>query len=246
MFSEQELDARIKAANDAFVTGDEIPNAPQDPNAKPSETRKIGSGEEPWIPVDLYQRDETRRIENAKKKFPNGSSKLVKATVAAIIDGDGVPMAGLAYARKRAEDDSESLMKRGEKQRANIVIQQYMQEKFLPAVEAVIEYTSPDELLNSKEALDILDKMALGLGSMSGYTASYVRQAYGNQLGQKEGASDPAVRDAVRKIVMLSNNDEISTAIGMAKKMKRQIDEGEHIASDDDYALIGRVVAYAN
>ena len=234
MFSEQELDARIKAANDAFVTGDEIPNAPQDPNAKPSETRKIGSGEEPWVPVDLYQRDETRRIENAKKKFPKGSSKLVKATVAAIIDGDGVPMAGLAYARKRAEDDSESLIRRGEKQRANIVIQQYMQEKFLPAVEAVIEYTSPDELLNSKEALDILD------------TASYVRQAYGNQLGQKEGASDPAVRDAVRKIVMLSNNDEISTAIGMAKKMKRQIDEGEHIASDDDYALIGRVVAYAN
>ena len=158
MLSEQELDARIKAANEMFVTGDEIPNAPPDPNAKPSETRKIGSGEEPWVPVDIYQRDATRRAENAKKKFPKGSSKLVKATVAAIIDGDGVPTAGLAYARKRAEDDSEALAKRGEEQRANIVIQQYMQESFLPAIEAVINYTSPDELLNSKEALDTWPK----------------------------------------------------------------------------------------
>lgn len=241
MFSEQELDARIKAANDAFVTGDEIPNAPPDPNAKPSETREIGTGE----PVDIYRLNANARYEESQKSRPKGSSKLVKAVTKSIIDGDDYAD-GLARAKRRAEDDSEVLMARGEKKRAQMVRRQYMEERFLPAVEAVVNYASPDELLNCKEALTALDQMALGDGAMKGYTASYVRQAYKNQLGQKRGESDPAVVDAVRRILMLVDDDQYRTAVGLAKKLKKSIDDGENIASDEDYAVIGRIVSYAN
>lgn len=241
MFSQQELESRINAANDAFVTGDEIPNAPPDPNAKPEETVEIGTGE----PVDIYRMRATAQFEESKKMRPKGSSRLVKAVTKGIIDGEA-PAEGLARAKKRAEDDSEVLIARGEKARAQMLRRQYMEEHFLPAVEAVVNYTSPDELLNSKEALAALDEMALGDGAMKGYTAAYVRQAYGDALGQKQGESDPAVVDAVRRINMLVDGDQMRTAIGLAEKMKKNIDAGENIASDEDYALIGRVVAYAN
>lgn len=196
----------------------------------------------PWVPVDLYQRDVNRRWEESSKKYPKGSPVLVKTATEMIINGDG----GLGRQHKKAEDDSEALLAMGDKRRADIRRRQYMQETFLPAIEAVISYSSPDELLNCKEALEALDSMALGLGSMKGYTAAYVRQAYGDQLGQKDVGSDPAIIDAVMRIRALSDNDEIRTAIGLAQKMKKQIDEGKHLASDDDYELISRVVSYAN
>ena len=167
---------------------------------------------------------------------------LVKALTKELIDG----RAGLATARRRAENDSESLRASGYKDRAELAKQQYMEEKFIPAVEVIIEYTSPDELLNCKEALSAFDKMALGVGSMSGYTASYVRQAYGNQLGQMRGGSDPRVVEDMRRIRALVDRDEIRTAIGIAQRLKRQIDNGEHQAGPEDYAVIGRIVAYAN
>lgn len=245
MFSEQELMARIQAANDEMVTGEEVLNAPPDPNAKPEEVREIGTGKEPmpFVPVDIYQRNSIRQFQNSQKKYPKGSSSLVKAVTKSILSGDGPE--GLVHAKQRAESDSEALAARGEKQRAALVVQQYMQEKFLPAIEAVIHYSSPDELLNCKEALDALDKMAIGVGSMKGYTASYVREAYGNQLGQLEGRSDPAVVDAVRKIRSLADSDQVMTAVGLAVKFKKQIDEGSHLASDEDYDLISRVASYA-
>lgn len=245
MLNEAEFEARIDAANEKYITGDEIPDAPPNPNSKPVEKRKIGTGEEVWEPVDIYQRDATRQYEESKKSYPKGSSSLVKAVTKAIINGDDGGDS-LARARKRAEDDSEALKAQGYKDRAEIVKQQYMEEKFLPAIEAVINYSSPDELLNSKEALSALDKMAMGVGSMRGYTAAYVRQAYGDQLGQKEGGSDPTVVDMVRRIKSLVKDDQYRTAIGMAVKLKKQIDAGQHIASDEDYDLLGRMVAYSN
>lgn len=241
MISQQELDERIRKANDMFITGDEIPNAPPDPNAKPEEAVEIGTGE----PVDIYRLNMNARYDESLKTRPKGSSRLVKAVTKCIIDGDD-GSEGLARAKRRAEDDSDMLLSKGEKGRAKMVRQQYMEENFLPAVEAVVNYTSPDELLNCKEALSALDEMALGDGAMKGYTASYVRQAYKDQIGQKRGESDPAVVDAVRRILMLVDDDQYRTAVGLAKKLKKNIDEGENIASDEDYAIIGRMVAYAN
>lgn len=241
MFSQQELENRINSANEAFVTGDEIPNAPPDPNAKPEETVEIGTGD----PVDIYRLNANARYEESQKSRPKGSSKLVKAATKSIIDGDDYAD-GLARAKRRAEDDSNMLASRGERARAKMVRLQYMEERFLPAVETVVNYTSPDELLNCREALSALDEMALGDGAMKGYTAAYVRQAYKNQLGQKQGESDPAVVEAVRRIRMLVDSDQYRTAVGLAKRIKKNIDEGENIAGDDDYALIGRVAVYSN
>ena len=135
---------------------------------------------------------------------------------------------------------------KGEKDRQEIAKQQYMEEHFIPAIEVVVNYTSPDELLNCSEALKALDKYALGVGRTAGYTAAYVRQAYGDQLGQVNGKSDAVVIDEVRRIKKLADKGEIRVAVGIASRIKKQIDNGDRMADDDDYALIGRVAAYGS
>lgn len=196
----------------------------------------------PPEPVDIYERNRGRAREVGKKKFPNGSSAIVGTAVKAVVGGAGGE--GLARACKRAKGDSDSLSAKGERGRANLAKQQYMFEHFLPAVEIVVNSTSPDELLNNKKALEELDKYVLLEGSGRGYTAFYVRQAYGNQLGQVEGRSDDSVRSGVRKINELLDCGENRIAFGIASKLKEQIDNGEKLADDVDYELIGRVVSY--
>ena len=119
-----------------------------------------------------------------------------------------------------------------------------MNENFLPAVEIVVNSTSPDEVLNSKRALDELDKYALLEGSGKGYTATYIRQAYGNQLGQQEGRSDASVRSDVMRLNSLLDEGQIRAALGLANNLKNKIDRGDAMADDIDMELIGRVIAY--
>ena len=193
-------------------------------------------------PVDLYERDHGRIRDVNAKSYPKGASVIVNTAVNAVIDGMGAE--GLDHAYNRAKEDSDSLKKRGERGRAELRRKQYMEENFLPAVEVVVNSTSPDEVLNSKSALDKLDEYTLLEGSGNGYTAAYIRQAYGNQLGQVQGRSDDSVRSGVMKINKLLDEGEIRSAYGIANNLKKQIDEGQHIADDIDYDLIGRVVAY--
>lgn len=223
-----------------------------DRQAKAAEAaaKEAANQPEPYVPVDIYQRNQDARIEEFNKKRPRGSSTLVKAVTQSIINGDGVPGAGLAVAYKRAEDDIDFYKKKGERDRADIARNQYMDEKFIPAVEAVVNYTTPDEVLNCKEALSALDKYALVLGNAKGYTASYIRSAYSDLLGQDLYGdfdnSDQAVKEAVCRIKLLADTDQIRTAVGVAKQLKKQVDNGEHMASNDDYELIGRVAAFGD
>lgn len=209
-----------------------------------NEAKQYRPGEEQQMiePVDIYQRSQDRIYDINQKSYPNGSSAAVNMSVYAVIDGVGAE--GLAKAYKRAKEDADALKDRGERGRAELIRQQYMQENFLPAVEIVVNSTSPDEVLNSKQALDELDKYALLEGSGKGYTATYIRQAYGNQLGQKEGHSDASVRSDVIRINSLLDDGQVRTAFGIANKLKEKIDRGEAQADDIDYELIGRVVAY--
>ena len=193
-------------------------------------------------PVDIYQRNKDRLYDVNQKVFPKGSSAAVNMATTAVVDGVGAE--GLAKAYKRAKDDSDALKARGERGRAELVRQQYMQEDFLPAVEIVVNSASPDEVLNSKRALEELDKYVLLEGAGKGYTASYIRQAYGNQLGQREGRSDPSVRSGVVRINSLLDNGSIRSAVGVASSLKKKIDEGSAMADDIDYELIGRVVSF--
>lgn len=196
--------------------------------------------------VDLYQRDARRARAEAKKTRPNGSSPRVAVVVDKIVRGDGAP--GLAAVHQRAKEDSDILSERGEKNRADIVKQQYMEERFIPAVETAIRFSSPDEVLNCKEGLNMLDKYALGTGNMKGYTASYIRSAYGDLLGKdldgRFNNSDPQVVDAVCRIKRLAGRDNIRTAVGLAARIKKDIDDGKTMASDEDYEIIGRVASF--
>lgn len=220
---EKELDKRIAEANEEFVSGEE--------------EVVISS------PEDLYQAQRNIARDYGKKRFPRGASAIVKATVRDVVAGAGTR--SLARAYKRARDDSEALKEAGEERRAELVKQTYMTESFLPAVEIVVNFTSPDEVLNSKEALRTLDKYALGVGSMSGYTAAYIREAYRDMLGNAESASSPFVTEEVRRLNGLLDTDQMQSAYAVAKKLKREIDKGDLIASEADYDLISKVASYA-
>lgn len=192
--------------------------------------------------VDIYQRNVNKLRENAGKSFPKGSSQIVNYAVAQVVDGAGAE--GLAHAYKEAREDDSELKKKGERERADLVRRQYMDEHFLPALEIVVNSASPDELLNNERALDTLDQYVLSEGSGKGYTASYVREAYKDLLGQVEGRSDPYVKAQVYKLNRLLDGGEIRTAYGIARKLKDSIDRGQHIADDNDIGLVGRILAY--
>lgn len=193
-------------------------------------------------PIDVYQRNQDRIYDVNQKSYPKGSSKAVNMATFAVVDGVGTE--GLAKAYKRAKDESTALKERGELGRAELLRKQYMQENFLPAVEIVVNSTSPDEVLNSKKALEELDKYVLLEGSGKGYTGTYIRQAYGNQLGQQEGRSDDFVRSGVMRINALLDEGQVRTAVGIANDLKEKIDKGEAQADDIDFELIGRVTSY--
>lgn len=194
---------------------------------------------------DIYQERAKTNRTLSKKHFPKGSSSLVSSVVASIVKG-GDNSEGLARAYRRAKDNSNSLKRNGDKAGANLIRQQYLEEHFLPAIEVVVNYTSPDEVLNNRSALDMLDKYSIGLGEdgNSGYTESYIRESYGKLLGMKEGKSDPKIVESIARIKSLSGDDQIRTAVGLAKKIKKDIDEGRSMASDDDYDFISRVSVF--
>ena len=194
--------------------------------------------------VDIYQRNVDRGTLVNQKSFPKGSSRAVDMSLYAVIGGVGAE--GLAHAYHEAKEDIDTLKERGERGRAEVRRNQYMQEFFLPAVEIVVNSTSPDEVLNSKQALDELDKYALVVpgGSGKGYTATYIRQAYGNQLGQQTGRSDASVRSDVMRINAMLDSGQTRTAVGVANKIKDKIDRGDAMADDLSYELISRVVSF--
>lgn len=193
-------------------------------------------------PVDVYQRNQDRIHEVNQKSYPKGSSAAVNMAVTAVIDGVGAE--GLAKAYKRAQDDVDALKEQGERGRAEIRRQQYMQEYFLPAVEIVVNSTTPDEVLSSGRALKELDKYVLLEGAGNGYTATYIRQAYGDQLGQVQGKSSPEVQSGVMRINALLDEGRIREAVGVANSLKEKVDKGLAMADDSNYDLLGRVVSF--
>lgn len=192
--------------------------------------------------VDIYQRNQDRIYEANQKSYPKGSSRAVNMSVYSVIDGVGTE--GLAKAYKKAQDDIDALKDQGERGRAEIRRQQYMQEYFLPAVEIVVNSTSPDLVLSNQKALEELDKYVLLEGAGKGYTATYIRQAYGNQLGQQAGRSDPTVRASVMRINTLLDNGEVRSAVGIANDLMEKIKRGGAMADEIDADLLGRVVSF--
>lgn len=194
------------------------------------------------FPLDIYKRSQDRIYENSKRKYPNGSGRAVEMSAYAVVNGLGGE--GLACAYRKAKDDMDMLKSKGERGRAELVREQYMNEHFLPALEVVINATSPDEVLNSSKTLKEMDNYALLEGAGKGYTAAYIRQAYANQLGNLEGRTEPSVRSEMIRINQLLDNGQIRTAYSMAEKLKKKIDDGGAMADDVDYSLLGRIVSF--
>lgn len=230
----QEMLANIEARRKEDVKNIDVSEA--DYIASPKEQESITTD------LDIYQTRLNARRETNKKQFPAGSSQRVLAILRDALTGaDGRP--GLARSYKRAKDDSDSLKEQGWRERANNIRAQYMEEQFLPVVEVVVNFTSPDELLNNKKALDTLDQYVLLEGPGRGYTASYVRSAYGDQLGARPGLSDALVAESVRRIKRMGSMDNIRGAYALARKIKDKVDKGEAMASDEDYAMLSGVAS---
>lgn len=218
------------------ATHRDIENLKTQDNAKPEEPTPE--------PVDIYQRNQDRIYDVSQKSYPKGSSQAVNMATTAVIDGVGAE--GLAKAYKRAQDDVDALKDQGERGRAEIRRQQYMQEYFLPAVEIVVNSTSPDLVLSNEKALQELDKYVLLEGSGKGYTATYIRQAYGNQLGQQTGRSDASVQSGVMRINALLDEGRVREALGIANDLLDKIKRGAAMADEIDYDLLGRVTSFYN
>lgn len=219
---------RIEEANDSLFGNNKIV-----PESVKNEQPQLSQ------PVDLYQQNRNRAYDYSKRRYPNGTNPVVTSALNAVL-----PRLRAAY--KKATDDSDYLLKIGDKQRASIVKQQYTESEFLPAVESIIDFSSPDDILNSEKALRELDKYAIiGNRSGSGYTASYLRTIYQDGLGNQPARSDAFVKDSLGKIRMLYATDNVTAAIGLANSLKTQIEKGQHSASDEDYETINRVVLHS-
>ena len=188
------------------------------------------------MPKDLYNESQKAIRREARKTYPRGASTLTKKIAEEALGG-------LARQKRRAEVDSDYWKQRGDEERAQLIKEQYMEECFLPAVEMVIIASTPDEVLNAKDILSAFDDVTFEYGP--GYTASYIRTAYKDQLGNTSNHSDGYVRDMIERIKYLSSSDQIRAAYGLAKKVKDEIDNGNHTADEDDYQIITRVATLA-
>lgn len=213
---EQELQKRIDAANDEMLSGEVEPMAPA------------------AQPVDYYQKARNERINEFKVKYVKGSSRKVTDDLECILEP-------LACKYRKAMDDKDMLLANGDRNRAEMIQQQYMEDEFLPAVETLIAFNSVDEVLNSRKALEMLDDYVILTGAGSGYTASYIKQAHAGERGLFSGTSDSEILDGVRQLKSLAANDQIRLAVALAKRLKGKIDNGNNIASEDDYELIQKV-----
>lgn len=143
-------------------------------------------------------------------------------------------------AYQKAKADIEYLKSAGDKQRAEVVRQQYMEDYYMPAVDAAVRLGSKQDVLGSKAILDTLDSLVILDGIRgNGYTASLAANLY--EEGQAPTMSDIEVQNAVEDIVRHCNSGNIGTAIGLAKRIKEQIDMGNNIAIPEDYELIQKV-----
>lgn len=222
------LKARIAAANDKYVVDDD--------ELLESNHEAEENALSPRPAMDIYRLKMQSRLNESRRQRPNGASPRIKDEVNYVIGN------GLKAAYNMTKAQAESLYKRGDTLRAKMLMEQYMDEKFLPSVEALVRLTSADNVLNSTEALNEMDKLVLTVGgNPSGFTRSFVEQLYQQDLGTTMPSSDAYVSDAIRRINGLVSSDQIRTAVGLATRTLAQIESGQHSADDSDYELLLKV-----
>lgn len=184
-------------------------------------------------PVDIY---DTTRQQN--RQVQGRSSYGTRPYTKKILEQLEISPVKQAY--RKALKDIEYLESAGDRQRANVVRQQYMEDYYMPAVDAAVRLGSKQDVLSSREILDSLDNLVILDGIRgNGYTASLVANLY--EEGEAPTMSDIEVQHALKDIVRHCNNGNIGVAIGLAKRIKDKIDSGNNIAIPEDYEIIQKV-----
>lgn len=223
------LEERIDKVNlEMFADGD---------TEEISETEEVVSSNQP---TDLLQ-TQRNAWRDAEPRRARGSRPKIK------LDMTAVDNSGIRQQYKKTKDDSDYYNSIGNKQYSSMVKQQYMQDHFLPAIDAMVKLNGMEAMLANKEVLADLDALTLLDGTRgSGYTEAFIRSMYkpeSNAMGVVE-RSDAQVEQAVRDIKYLCETDQIRSAVGKAKEIKRSIDNGENVASEDDYEIVQKVALY--
>ncbi len=218
----EDLDTRIDQVNEQFFTGNTVDDV---------EDTTIEQ-------TDLLQQDRNARREY-QPRGSRGAKPKMKLDLTAINGGT------LTKAYKKAKDDSDYYTNIGNRQYANMIRQQYMEDYYLPAVDALIRMNGMGAVQTNKELLRSLDALTLLEGtSGNGYTHTFITSMYAPE-GQIE-ASDEQIKDGVRELKYLCETDQIRSAVGKANELKRRVDSGENIATDEDYEIIQKVALYGS
>lgn len=215
--NESELDIRIEAANNEML-----------PEVQDEVEKKQ---------VDYYQSSRRER-KSAPTKGSYGTRPYTKAIL------KHLEQSPVKIGFKKAQEQIKYLKSIGDKQRAELVRQQYMEDYYLPAVDAAIRLGSKQDVLGSKEVLEQLDSFVILDGIRpNGYTSSFVANMY--QDGADPTQSDVEVQEVVDKVRRLCDEGNITSAVAAAKRIKNQIDTGNNIAIPEDYEVIETVAARA-
>ena len=201
----------------------------------------------PQVMFDNYTKQYYEDIRAIKKKTSRGASGKVLIFTKLLVLGDRKKQIdGLKKAYARVKMDIEQY-KNYRPELVEPFKRRYMEEKFLPVVEAIIMQTSPEDLYNSTSSLELLDRYAmLPFGtSGKGYTKQYIKAAYLDRgiVGNNEKSSGEIV-DGIRQIRSYSSSADTRVAFLLAKKLKDKVDKGKLMATDDDYELLSRIVSY--
>lgn len=190
--------------------------------------------------TDYYKQNVSAIDKELSKKKPNGARAKM------MIEGRYI-MDGLAFENEKAKRARDIAIARGDNKVAGLIMSQYMQDKFLPAIETLVRLNSASELLNSEKMLEELDKRAIvpSNQSASGYTKAFVISLYQDELQNPTPPvmSDSTVRCCMRDINNLMQSGNIRTAVGKAEKMLKKIDAGQQIAVDDDYLILQKIAS---
>lgn len=226
----KELDAKISAANDKFLVGD-------DDIVKDNHSKEEGNDQPSpvQLPVDLADLMRRQRLKESRTPRPIGASPRVKADIEYVAKK-------LEREYNMAKDTVKTLTANGDTARARMAQDQYMNDVFLPILESLAHIVPADELMNASTSLNELDKYVLTPGgSGAGYARAFLQQLYSDGSGRAEPRTDGFVEDAIRRIQWMVADGQIRTAVGLATKTKAAIDKGEHSASKDDYEVLQRV-----
>lgn len=222
--NEEQLDKRIEDANNLMVNFVEEPVA--------------DTTNEPQPMVDVYQRRRNAQYAMPKRQA-RGANSRIKLDLTALQDS------GVTHAYKKAKDDSDYYTSIGNKQYARMIKRAYMEDKFLPVVDALVRLNGLGAVLANPDTLKTHDALTLLDGGVSdGYTQAYLTSMY--ELDDQPERTDQTVEKAIRLIKVLCDNDEISSAVAKAKEIKKHIDAGENMATNEDYELIQKVALYGS